>query len=113
MMQFNDAEFIEALRYRAEQVRARLRDADIGSSMTVEIVITGQIQSGDLSLVFKVDALRNPGLSIEANDLDVAAEELVRRIGFKNRHQTILLSPPTPAAPASHGEGQVNGDMPF
>lgn len=110
-MMFNDLEFIEALRYRAEQVRARLRDADIGSSMTIKIVITGEVQRGDLSLVFEVDALRNPGLPVEANDLDAAAEEVVRRVGFKKRHQTILLSAPTPAAPASHGGNGMNGPV--
>lgn len=115
-MMFNELEFIEALRYRAEQVRARLRAEDVGLSMTLTITITGQVQHGDLAVTFSADALAHDGVAVKANSLDAAAEELLRRMGFTKAHQTLLLTAPRRAPPESHTQrvmDGLDGETPF
>src|SRR5262245_32873421 len=98
MITANELALRNELIVAAHWAREQLRRADIGSRMTLEVEITGDVQTGELRLTYKFDT---PNLSaiVRGNNLVEVVMEGLRRLGWQKHNDGYLLEAPEAAAP--------------
>lgn len=74
-------------------LRKRLADADLGGTFTLNIVVSGRIQDGEVKCEYKL--CRNYGPDTKGHSLDPVITELLRREGWEERNAPLTLPAPS------------------
>jgi hypothetical protein len=82
----------EQLLLSAAWVREQLRRADLGSNFTLTIQIEGPIQSDGAKLIYKLDCSKNYDSAVSGNSLADVTWELMRRLGWRQKHDGLAIT---------------------